>query len=179
MNKKSINVKVSKERSSNSKNIVFSGLLVAASIILTRFLGFLAFGGAVRLSFGGLPIALAGALMGPFWGGLVGMVADILGVTLFPQGAFFPGFTITAALSGVIPGLVLYGRKPSMKLIALSTGLNALICSLLLNTFWLTILLDKGFLVLLPTRIISSITIAVLEAMLLKVLLKAFEERLD
>jgi len=163
----------------NAQNVVFSGLLVASSIILTRFLGFLALGGAIRISFGGLPIALAGALMGPFWGGMVGMVADILGVSLFPQGAFFPGFTLTAALSGIIPGLVLYGRKPSIMLIAVSSALNAVICSLILNTFWLTILLEKGFLLLLPTRILSSVIIAFLEAILLKILLKAFYGKAD
>lgn len=180
MNKKSINAMgFGSRRGSNAKSIVFSGLLVASSIILTRFLGFMALGGAVRISFGGLPIALAGALMGPFWGGMVGMVADLLGATLFPQGAFFPGFTLTAALSGFIPGLILYGRKPDMKIIALSSALVAAVCSLILNTFWLTILLKKGFLVLLPTRILSSVIIAFLEAILLKILLNAFEGRIS
>ena len=159
MNKKSINASgLDAGRGSNTQSIVFSGLLVATSIIFTRFLGFMAFGGAVRISFGGLPIALAGALMGPFWGAMTGIVADVLGATLFPQGAFFPGFTLTAALSGLIPGLVLYRRKPSISL----------------NTFWLTILLKKGFLVLLPTRIVSALAIAFIEAILLKVLLTAF-----
>jgi len=178
MNKKSINAMgYGARKRSNVQNIVFSGLLAASSIILTRFLGFMALGGAIRISFGGLPIALAGALMGPFWGGMVGMVADILGGSLFPQGAFFPGFTLTAALSGVIPGMIIYGRKPLIRLIAISSALNALIGSLILNTFWLTILLKKGFLVLLPTRILSSIVIAFLEAILLKILLNAFESQ--
>ena len=175
MNKKSINASgLDAGRGSNTQSIVFSGLLVATSIIFTRFLGFMAFGGAVRISFGGLPIALAGALMGPFWGAMTGIVADVLGATLFPQGAFFPGFTLTAALSGLIPGLVLYRRKPSISLIAISSILSAVICSLILNTFWLTILLNKGFLVLLPTRIVSALAIAFIEAILLKVLLTAF-----
>lgn len=165
------------KKQSNTQSIVFSGLLVATSIIFTRFLGFMALGGAVRISFGGLPIALAGALMGPFWGAMTGLVADLLGATLFPQGPFFPGFTLTAALSGLIPGLVLYGRKPSIRLIGLSSILSAVICSLILNTFWLTILLKKGFLVLLPTRIVSALAIAFIEAILLKVLLSAFKGR--
>lgn len=178
MNKKSINTSgFDVRRGNNTQSIVFSGLLVATSIIFTRFLGFIAFGGAVRLSFGGLPIALAGALMGPFWGALTGLVADLLGATLFPQGAFFPGFTLTAALSGLIPGLVLYKRSPSASLIALSSILSAVICSLILNTFWLTILLKKGFLILLPTRIVSAFAIALIEAILLKVLLTAFKGR--
>ena len=179
MNKKSINaMSVQARRGSNAQSIILSGLLVALSIIFTRFLGFIIFGGAVRISFGGLPIALAGALLGPFWGGMTGMVADLLGATLFPQGPFFPGFTITAALSGMIPGLILYGRRPSLLLIAMSSALSAGICSLVLNTFWLAILLNKGFLILLPTRVLSSIMIAVMEATLLKFLLTALEGRI-
>lgn len=178
MNKSINTVNVKAKRGSNVQALVFSALLVASSIIFTRFLGFMAFGGAVRISFGGLPIALAGALLGPFWGGMTGMVADLLGATLFPQGAYFPGFTLTSTLLGVIPGIVLYSRKPSIKWIALSCLLSAVICSLLLNTFWLTILLKKGFLVLLPTRTVSALTIATIEAVLLKVLLTAFYGRI-
>lgn len=178
MNKKSINPNVEVNRGTNVQSLVFSAFLVASSIIFTRFLGFMAFGGAVRISFGGLPIALSGALLGPFWGGMTGMVADLLGATLFPQGGFFPGFTLTSTLLGVIPGIVLYKRKPSLKLIALSSILSAVICSLILNTFWLTILLKKGFLVLLPTRIVSACSIAFIEAVLLKVLLTAFYGRI-
>lgn len=178
MNKSINTVNVRAKRGSNVQALVFSALLVASSVVFTRFLGFMAFGGAVRISFGGLPIALAGALLGPFWGGMTGMVADLLGATLFPQGAYFPGFTLTSTLLGVIPGVVLYSRKPSMKWIALSCLLSAVICSLVLNTFWLTILLKKGFLVLLPTRTVSSLTIATIEAVLLKVLLTAFYGRI-
>ena len=59
MNKKSINASgLDAGRGSNTQSIVFSGLLVATSIIFTRFLGFMAFGGAVRISFGGLQHAL-------------------------------------------------------------------------------------------------------------------------
>ena len=176
---KSINaVNVEAKRGSNVQSLVFSALLVATSIIFTRFLGFIAFGGAVRISFGNLPIALAGALLGPFWGGMTGLAADLLGATLFPQGGFFPGFTLTSVLTGVIPGIILYSRKPSIKLIALSSIISAVLCSLILNTFWLTILLKKGFLVLLPTRIVSALTIAFIEAILLKVLLTAFYGRI-
>ncbi len=178
MNKSINTVNVRAKRGSNVQALVFSALLVASSVVFTRFLGFMAFGGAVRISFGGLPIALAGALLGPFWGGMTGMVADLLGATLFPQGAYFPGFTLTSTLLGVIPGIVLYSRKPSMKWIALSCLLSAVICSLVLNTFWLTILLKKGFLVLLPTRTVSALTIATIEAVLLKVLLTAFYGRI-
>lgn len=162
----------------NTRNLVLAGLLVAASLILTRFFGFIAFGGSVRISLGGVPIALAGALLGPVFGGAVGFCADIVGATLFPQGAFFPGFTLTAILSGVIPGLFLYGRKYTWARIGISQGVSSVICSLLLNTLWLTILLQKGFLVLLPTRIVAAVITTIIEIMLMFILLKALDGKL-
>ena len=46
-------------------------------------------------------------LFGPGVGGAVGALSDILGYAVRPTGPYFPGFTVTAALSGVIFGLLL------------------------------------------------------------------------
>ena len=89
--------------------IIRAGLLVAASVILTRWLGVtvsLAGVGALRLAFGDIPIILAGLILGPLGGGLVGATGDLPGFALNPMGgAYFPGFTLTAALTGVLPAL--------------------------------------------------------------------------
>lgn len=167
-----------KKKIFNTRNLVLGGLLVAASLILTRFFGFLAFGGSVRISLGGVPIALAGALLGPVAGGIVGFCADVVGATLFPQGAFFPGFTLTAILSGVIPGLFLYGKKISWSRVAFSQSVSTIICSLILNTLWLTIILQKGFLILLPTRVVAAVITTIIEIILMVVLLKSLDGKL-
>ena len=79
--------------------------------------------------------------------------ADILGAVLFPTtGAYFPGFTLTAFLTGVIFGLCLYRRQTAGHILA-AVLLNQLGLSLLLNTTWLSIMYHSPFLPLMATRI--------------------------
>lgn len=92
----------------NTHTLVTSSLLTTISIILTRLLGVmvpLAGLPALRLDIGQIPIAITGILFGPLAGGLAGGMADILGVMVNSYGPYFPGFTISSILWGVIPGL--------------------------------------------------------------------------
>lgn len=87
----------------NTKIMVTCALLVALQVILARFLSINTTFVVVNFSF--LAVALSGILFGPLWALAVGAVSDLIGATLFPFGAFFPGFTVTAGLVGLIYGL--------------------------------------------------------------------------
>lgn len=148
-----------------TKALVIASLLAALSLILTRFMGIVILGGSIRLSFGELPIILSGIYFGPVIGALTGFVSDIVGATLFPQGAFFPGFTLSAMLVGIIPGIIFLGKKKSFPLwkIVLSSVIIGVFVSMGLGTYWLSILLKKGFWILLPSRIISKLILMPIE----------------
>ena len=170
----------------STRTLILSGLFVAASIILTRFFGFMLMGGTIRISLGAVPIALAGIMLGPAAGVLVGIVADLVGVMLLPQGSFFPGFTVSSALQGLIPAIFVYRAYVDSKvdfsriavLTAMSILLSTIIVSLGLNTLWLSILFQKGFMALLPTRFISSGIIAVASYVIIVVLLKSLRGKI-
>lgn len=69
-------------------------------------------GGFFRLA--ALPLVLSGFILGPKAGFWVGAISDVLEFIIFPRGKiFFPGFTITQALTASVPALVLGGRCPS------------------------------------------------------------------
>jgi ECF transporter S component (folate family) len=74
----------------------------------------------IEIRFSMLPVALSGCLFGPVVGGLVGMISDIGGYLVKPTGPFFPGFTITSMVSGVIFGCFLYRQKPGISRILMS-----------------------------------------------------------
>jgi ECF transporter S component (folate family) len=72
-----------------------------------------------------VPIALGGAILGPLWNGLISAAADIVGFMITPgQGAFFPGFTLNAFLSGFAYGLFLKNIKAMPGLFARETPLE-------------------------------------------------------
>jgi ECF transporter S component (folate family) len=91
----------------NVREITNAGLLTALSIVFTRLVAVIMIGSFVRLTFGTIPIYVAGLLFGPVVGGLVGGVADGLGffVNSF-GGAFIPHIFLASILRGVIPPLV-------------------------------------------------------------------------
>ena len=44
-------------------------------------------------------------MYGPLSAGVAYALGDLLGMMIFPNGSYFPGFTLTAFLTGVIYGL--------------------------------------------------------------------------
>ncbi|MCK9526540.1 MAG: folate family ECF transporter S component [Limnochordia bacterium] len=139
------------------------GVLTAVSIVLTRIFGIVvpvAGVGALRLSFGEIPVILAGVLFGPVGGGLTGLASDLIGYIINSHGgAFFPGFTLSAALTGVIPGWILHKRRDSLGLyqIGATVLVTDLVTGVFLNTLWLTILYGQGFFVILPMRLLARL----------------------
>ncbi|MCK4260284.1 MAG: folate family ECF transporter S component [Halanaerobiales bacterium] len=159
-----------------TRTLIFMGLLISMSIILTRFFGFM-IGPTIRISFGNVPIILAGILFGPLAGAITGIGADLIGIMLRSQGGFFIGFTISAGLTGLIPGIIFIGRKNtktkhSLIKIAISVILVNIVVSLTLNTIWLIIMYSKGFWAIFPARVLARLIIAPLEIFFITILLR-------
>ncbi len=119
------------------KNLACLAMLIALQVVLNRFISIQS--PAFKISFSFIPVMFSGVLFGPLAGALVGGISDFLGAMLFPFGAFFPGYTLTAALSGAIYGLLLQERRPGKRIvrIVLAYTLTALIVTLGLNTLFI------------------------------------------
>lgn len=164
----------------STKILVRSAFLAALSIVLTRMLSVM-LDPAHRIGFGTIPLMLSGLIYGPYIGGIVGLVLDLIGVMINPQGAFHFGFTLNAILTGVIPGVVkllfLNGkRERPIVAIVLSNVLVMIIVYMILNTLWLSQLLGKGMYALLITRIPKSIVECVVFSIIMIALYKALKK---
>lgn len=140
--------------------ITYLGMLTALEIILNRFLSINAWN--IKIGFSFVPVVVAAVLFGPLAGGIVGALGDFLGAILFPIGPYFPGFTATAFVTGVIFGLFLY-KKRTIPRIAGAVLINQLIFSFLVNSFWISILYGSPFVPLLATRIVQIIIVGAVE----------------
>ena len=138
-----------------TKSLVVMAMLLALAVVL----GFVSVQvtESLRLSFTFLPNALAGQLYGPVGGMLVGGLGDILKYLVKPTGPFFPGFTISGVLGGLIYGLVLYKKPATLPRIILSQSLITVFVNIFLNTYWLTLLYGNSFLAIWPARIVSNL----------------------
>jgi ECF transporter S component (folate family) len=156
---------------------VYAGLFIAVSVVLTRFIsGNVMFGGIsiLRLSFGQVPLFLSGILLGPVYGALSGALADIIGYPLNPLGPYFPGFTLSSALSGLIPGLFArYARKDMNWLYLLGViAFSEFVTAIFLNSIWIHMLTGKAVFAIVPAALISRIILVPIHVTLVKFVLK-------
>ena len=135
------------------RSILLLGLFIALEVILTRFLSVES--PIVRISFEFIPIAVSAILFGPVMAGIGAAAADVLGMLIFPKGAFFPGFTLSAFISGLIYGIFLYKKKITLARTFAAVLTVIVICSLFLNTIWLIILTKNGAYAILTARLIK------------------------
>ena len=95
---------------SRLKKIILTAILLALLIVLSRFLSVRT--PIMKISFGFLPTMLCATWLGWKWTLLLNVLADLIGATLFPSGAFFIGYTITTAVAALIYGFLLYRPTP-------------------------------------------------------------------
>ncbi len=148
------------------RRLIYLSLLIAMNIVFVRLLSFQT--PVTRIDFGFIPISLAGSLFGPFWGGVAGGAADILGMLINSKGmAYFFPWTINAILHGVIYGLFFYGKKKNWSRIISCVLTQGIFVNLILGSFWGTlyrgnwglfsiVFMDRLFMVLItmPVQII-------------------------
>lgn len=156
----------------NSKTLTQLALLIALQVILTRFLSIQT--PIVRIGFGFLPLAVMGIMYGPKIAFVGGIISDILGFFMFPTGTYFPGFTLTTGLTALIFGIFLYNKTYSIKHVIIASVVVCLGLNLCLDTYWLSILLGKGYLALLPTRIVKSLVMIPIQVAVISIVWDKF-----
>jgi len=142
-----------KNRAIDTKTIVAVGLLTAMEIVLSRFCSFAVWN--MKIGFAFVPVAAAAVLYGPLAGGAVGALGDFVGAILFPIGAYFPGFTVTAFLMGVTWGLFLHKKQTARRILG-AVAVNQLVLSFLLNTLWISVLYGTPYPALLTARAVQT-----------------------
>ncbi len=146
----------------SSHKITTMGLLIALSIVLTRIASLrIAIGGVegIRIGLGKLPIILGGIIFGPLVGGIIGAFSDLLGYFINPVGAYMPHFTLTSALTGIIPAVILSIKKneePTFFELSVAIAIGQVITSIILIPYFIHILFGLPWAILIPPRIVAE-----------------------
>lgn len=156
------------------RTVVMCGLLAAMAVIL-GYTTTINIGPYIKIGFSGIPNRVVDFLFGPVVGGLFGGMLDILKFIIKPDGTFFPGFTFDAMLGGIIYGAFLYRKKVSIWRVAAACFMVKLVVNCGFNTLWISILYGKGFLVLLPARVMKNLIMWPIDTVILCAVLMAVE----
>lgn len=147
------------------RTMIIVSLLSLLSMVLAAYLSVMIplFGfPSLKFGFSQLPIMMAGAMFGPWWGMVAGVLEDLLELASGTISSPFIGFTLNKALIGIIPGLVfLYAQKHSVRPI-----LNVTL-GILYGTVTLFILMTPSVTVSQTTYVLDPMTKAVLIGLVL------------
>lgn len=140
----------------NTRVMVILSLFIVFEVVLTQFLSYT--GPTIRISFTFVAMAIAGYLYGWKFGALTALIADLIGMWLYPKGPFFIGFTLAATVAGALYGL-LHQRKGKdlMLWVVIVTILNVLINHVIINSLSLAYILNVPVITLMAPRLIKAL----------------------
>lgn len=137
------------------RNLALCGVMGALALVL-GIVASIQIGPYIKIGFSGLPNRIVECLFGPVIGCIFGGAMDILKFIAKPDGPFFFGFTFDAMLAGILYGSILYKKPVTIPRVFIAELSAKVIVNCGFNTLWISILYGKGFLVLLPMRLLKN-----------------------
>lgn len=110
----------------------------------------------LRISITFIIVALEASITGPVCGMVSGAVTDTLSFIIFPDGAYFPGYTLTAMAGELIYALFLYQKKITVTRIGAAKICNNYLVNVCMGSLWSSILYDKAFIYYASVSIVKN-----------------------
>lgn len=126
----------------------------------------------LRIYFSFFFTALFSCIGGPVMSLICGFAADIINFILFPTGAFFFGYTLSAMLGALIFALFLWDTKITVVKLALSRVFITVFVNILLGSVWTTMMFSKGFIYYVIKSAVKNLALLPFEIVLLAVMFK-------
>ena len=142
-------------------------ILIAMDVLLMNYLGIHT--QFFKIGFSFVPIALCGMLYGWKWGTACAGIGDLINCLLGPYG-WYPPLTLSACLNGAVFGLFLKGRSDHLGAIVAAVSVFQIGISLLLNTWFLSMLYGTPFTELMITRIPQVLIMLLVQIVVLRLL---------
>lgn len=157
----------------NTKTLTIAAMLSALGIVLGFFK--IPINQLIEIRFGQLPIEMAGMLFGPGVAGVVGAITDVGGYIVKPTGPFFPGFTFSSIVSGIIFGLMLHGKKITFLRVLMTQVIYTLVVGVILNSYWLDMLyFQNGYVATIIARLPKELIMIPIMSVIYYSIVKAF-----
>lgn len=151
----------------NVRVLAFAGLVCAMAIVLEGLPIYL-LGPSLKIYFSFLVVGLGCMCYGPCVGMAAGAIIDSVGFLLSSYGEpYFPGYLVSAVLSGLIYGVLLYKRKPTLWRIIVVRLIINYGSNVLLGSVWKAMLYGKGYLYYLTSGAVKNTIMLPIEVFLM------------
>lgn len=152
------------------KNAAICAMLIAVNVILGYFT--ITFSAYLRVGFGFITTPVAAFLFGPFVGGAVALLSDIVSFIIKPTGAFLFTYTLNTAVAGMIYGLFLYKKNLTFGRVFLCKLTVILVVNIILNSIALAPTTANGLIGIFPARLIKNIILLPIQSLIVFEVLK-------
>ncbi|MEG0272398.1 MAG: folate family ECF transporter S component [Hydrogenoanaerobacterium sp.] len=151
--------------------LAVAALFVGLHVVVSAF--FVPIGENLRIYASFFVTALGSFIYGPVFSVMVGFAGDILGFFIHPSGGFFPGYTLTAMVSGLCYALFLYRARLSFLRVFLCKMCVNIFINVGLGSLWSAILYGKGFYYYFVKSALKNFILLLPEVLLLVLFLRA------
>lgn len=127
----------------------------------------------LRIYFSFFVTALGASIYGPLMALADGFVSDLLGIMLFPSGAFFPGYTLNSMLGSLIYALFFYRQNLSVTRVFLAKLTVNVLVNILLGSLWSAILSGKGFYYYAAKSVLKNLALLPVETLIMVLVFRA------
>lgn len=157
-------MKSSSKELTKIQGLTLCAMMLALRVVLGYFANAtLAITPDIKIGFGFLPVAITGILCGPVPAMIVGGMGDLLSFLIAPMGYYFPGWTVSGILVGLLYGLFLYKSDCSLVRIIICEVVIGVFIEIALGSLWLLIQYDKAFFVMAGVRGIKTLVATPIE----------------
>lgn len=157
----------------NPRVLAFAGLVCAISIVLESLPIYL-MGPSLKIYFSFLAVSLGCMCYGPVTGMMAGAIIDSVGFLLAGYGEpYFPGYLISAMLSGLIYGVMLYRQQPTLPRVIITRLIINYGSNVLLGSVWKAMLYGKGYLYYMTSGAVKNTIMLPIEVFLTWMVLNA------
>ncbi len=135
---------------------------------------------SLKIYFSFLAVSLGCRCYGPVVGMMAGAIIDSVGFLLAGYGEpYFPGYLVTAVLSALLYGVMLYRRKATLLRIIVTRLIINYGSNVLLGSVWKAMLYGKGYLYYLTSGAVKNTIMLPIEDLTWVVLNAAARQGLD
>lgn len=155
------------------RTITTMAMFAAISTVLGYFT--LAIGDFIKIGFSSISNQMVYYLFGPAVGGIFGAALDIFKYIIKPTGPYFPGLTLVPMVAGILYGFILYKKPLTIWRVAAAELTVAMVCNVCMTTICLSVMYNKGIMVLLPLRFVKNIVMWPVNTILFYTVARALE----
>lgn len=157
----------------SSRVIAFCGVMCALAVILGA--ASINVGPYIKVGLSGLPNQVVDYLFGPAAGAIFSGALEVIKFTVRPDGIYFPGFTLSSILAGLIYGGILYRRPLTLLRVFVAHLCVKTFINIGCNTLWLIILYRKAVAVILPARVMTNLVRLPVDVVVTFIILRTVE----